>query len=123
MRLVRAITRGYINRPYAEDSPAHEWFRFVLSFPPHLIREYISHFELGEDARVLDPFCGTGTTLVECKKLDAIAKLYSKAVTLVRRARNAERKRLTDKFADVLYFKQKKAKEDIVDLLQSGFQP
>ena len=24
---------------------------------------------MSEDARVLDPFCGTGTTLVECKKL------------------------------------------------------
>jgi hypothetical protein len=69
MRLVQAITRGYINRLYAEDSPAHEWFRFVLSFPPHLVRGYVQHFELTEDSRVLDPFCGTGTTLVECKKL------------------------------------------------------
>ena len=44
------------------------WYRFVLSFPPHLVREYISRFDLGSGARVLDPFCGTGTTIVECKK-------------------------------------------------------
>jgi hypothetical protein len=47
----------------------HQWYRFVLSFPPHLVRDYISKFGLNAEHRVLDPFCGTGTTLVECKKL------------------------------------------------------
>jgi hypothetical protein len=49
------------------------------------------------------------------KNLSAIRKLYKAAVRLVRTARNAERKHVTD-FADVLYFKQKKAKEDILTL-------
>jgi hypothetical protein len=40
-----------------------------LSFPPHLVRQYIERFELDSSASVLDPFCGTGTTIVECKKL------------------------------------------------------
>ncbi len=53
---------------------------------------------------------------LEFKNLAVIRKLYNAAVRLVRIARNAERKRLTD-FADVLYFKQKKAKEDILALL------
>lgn len=57
-----------LNRLYAEDLPVHEWYRFVLSFPPHLVRKYIEVFDLADDATVLDPFCGTGTTLVECKK-------------------------------------------------------
>ena len=52
-----------------EDRAAHDWYRFVLSFPPHLVREYIDRFGIGGSQRVLDPFCGTGTTLVECKKL------------------------------------------------------
>jgi tRNA G10 N-methylase Trm11 len=56
------------NRLSVEDTAAHEWYRFVLSFPPHLVREYLSRFGLQEGQRVLDPFCGTGTTLVECKK-------------------------------------------------------
>lgn len=56
------------NRLQAEDSAAHEWYRFVLSFPPHLVRTYLERFGVGTDQCVLDPFCGTGTTVVECKK-------------------------------------------------------
>jgi DNA methylase len=63
------VSRGDSNRLEASDRAAHDWYRFVLSFPPHLVREYISRFELGNGACVLDPFCGTGTTIVECKKL------------------------------------------------------
>ena len=57
------------NKLRAEDRAAHDWYRFVLSFPPHLIRNYAERFCLSSGATVLDPFCGTGTTLVECKKL------------------------------------------------------
>ena len=57
------------NRLAADDRAVHDWYRFVLSFPPHLVREYLTRFDIGPDQRVLDPFCGTGTTLVECKKL------------------------------------------------------
>lgn len=58
-----------INRPLPEDQPVHDWYRFVLSYPPHLVRHYLERFELSNKSQVLDPFCGTGTTLVECKKL------------------------------------------------------
>ncbi len=51
------------------DRSAHDWYRFVLSYPPHLVQEYVEKFQLPPTARVLDPFCGTGTTVVECKKL------------------------------------------------------
>jgi DNA modification methylase len=51
------------------DRAAHQWYRFVLSFPPHLVREYVAKFGLNSHHQVLDPFCGTGTTVVECKKL------------------------------------------------------
>lgn len=57
------------NRIRPEDEAVHRWYRFVLSFPPHLVREYTQRFGLDGRTRVLDPFCGTGTTLVECKKL------------------------------------------------------
>lgn len=65
---VKRRQNGDMNKLAAEDRPAHDWYRFVLSFPPHLVREYISKFKLGPTHRVLDPFCGTGTTVVECKK-------------------------------------------------------
>ncbi len=57
------------NKVRVEDLAAHDWYRFVLSFPPHLVRKYLEKFGVEEGHRVLDPFCGTGTTLVECKKL------------------------------------------------------
>lgn len=49
------------------DKRFHRWYRFVLSFPPHLIRAYLREFKINHRHTVLDPFCGTGTTLVECK--------------------------------------------------------
>jgi len=58
-----------LNRLYENDRPIHEWYRFVLSFPPHLVRDYVEKFGLGKGQIILDPFCGTGTTLVEAKKL------------------------------------------------------
>ncbi len=53
----------------AEDRSVHDWYRFVLSFPPHLVRKYLDRFDVRRSDTVLDPFCGTGTTPVECKKL------------------------------------------------------
>lgn len=60
---------GELNKLYPEDRPGHQWYRFVLSYPPHLVRDYLQRFGISPDQRVLDPFCGTGTTIVECKKL------------------------------------------------------
>jgi len=33
------------------------------------VRTYVERFGLDSKQNVLDPFCGTGTTIVECKKL------------------------------------------------------
>jgi hypothetical protein len=60
---------GNMNRLFPEDEEAHRWYRFVLSYPPQLVRDYLSRFGVRRGKCVLDPFCGTGTTLVECKKL------------------------------------------------------
>jgi hypothetical protein len=59
---------GEQNKLLPEERPVHDWYRFVLSFPPHLVRTYLERFDIGPQHCVLDPFCGTGTTLVECKK-------------------------------------------------------
>ena len=65
---LQATANATANRMLDEDRQCHDWYRFVLSFPPHLVREYIDRFGLTSQDTVLDPFCGTGTTLVECKK-------------------------------------------------------
>lgn len=51
-----------------DDAAVHDWYRFVLSFPPHLVADYVNRFGLSSGHLLLDPFCGTGTTLVEAKK-------------------------------------------------------
>lgn len=56
------------NKLRVEDSSIHDWYRFVLSFPPHLVQQYLETFCIDQTSFVLDPFCGTGTTNVECKK-------------------------------------------------------
>lgn len=56
------------NKLRVEDSSIHDWYRFVLSFPPHLVQRYLETFCVDQTSFVLDPFCGTGTTNVECKK-------------------------------------------------------
>lgn len=61
--------RAEVNKLRLEDRAVHDWYRFVLSYPPHLVRDYLHAFKLEGSPLVLDPFCGTGTTLVECKKL------------------------------------------------------
>lgn len=69
---VKKTARGETNGRAANrlapcDRAFHDWYRFVLSFPPHLVSSYIEDFGLDERHLVLDPFCGTGTTLVESK--------------------------------------------------------
>lgn len=64
----RRRANGSMNKISQEDRAVHDWYRFVLSFPPHLVAEYITRFRLNENHKLLDPFCGTGTTLVEAKK-------------------------------------------------------
>ena len=64
----RRAASQYRNKLRSEDRAVHEWYRFVLSFPPHLVRDYLARLEVEPTETVLDPFCGTGTTLVECKK-------------------------------------------------------
>ncbi|MDR2706673.1 MAG: site-specific DNA-methyltransferase [Planctomycetaceae bacterium] len=55
------------NKLFEQDRAFHQWYRFVLSFPPHLVQEYIERFELKKGDILFDPFCGTGTTIIEAK--------------------------------------------------------
>jgi hypothetical protein len=64
-----AFCNPELNQVRSSDRAAHHWYRFVLSFPPHLVQDYVEKFGLNSQHQVLDPFCGTGTTVVECKKL------------------------------------------------------
>lgn len=36
-----SLRNGESNRLEPADRPAHDWYRFVLSYPPHLVRDYV----------------------------------------------------------------------------------
>lgn len=61
------ISNHQKNKISDNDRKFHDWYRFVLSFPPHLVRDYLKDFQINRNQTVLDPFCGTGTTVLECK--------------------------------------------------------
>jgi DNA modification methylase len=67
-KMLRPPAQAESNVILAADKPIHAWYRFVLSFPPHLVRRYLASFNVKAKDLVFDPFCGTGTTLVEAKK-------------------------------------------------------
>lgn len=62
-----AVKNSAANQVKLVDQPFHEWYRFILSFPPHLVHQYIQKFNLQPGQTLLDPFCGTGTTILEAK--------------------------------------------------------
>ena len=72
--LPAARANAVINKVDGADKAFHDWYRFVLSFPPHLVRDYITRFDLTPGHTLLDPFSGTGTTVLEAKLngIDAI---------------------------------------------------
>lgn len=72
------------------NGEVHGWYRMVLGYPDHLVASLIGRLSVDHTSRVLDPFCGSGTTLVECMKsgvpsagIDAnpVAVLASRAKT------------------------------------------
>lgn len=65
---VKNYANPRLNRIAFGDEPIHNWYRFVLSYPPHFVREYMAKLGVEKNSVLLDPFCGTGTTLVEAKK-------------------------------------------------------
>lgn len=51
-----------------KNIPVHNWFSFKHGFSKELIENLIQEFKLEPDSWVLDPFCGSGTTLLTCKQ-------------------------------------------------------
>jgi hypothetical protein len=46
----------------------HDWYRIVLGYSDHLVGKLLDRLDIEEGQTILDPFCGSGTTLVECMK-------------------------------------------------------
>ncbi len=50
------------------NGEVHDWYRTIWGYSDHLVGMLLEEFASTASARVLDPFCGSGTTLVECMK-------------------------------------------------------
>lgn len=68
MTLIQTLGNAERNRIQSNDLAIHQWYQFILGYPPHLVREYIERFDVTDDDVIFDPFCGTGTTPVEALK-------------------------------------------------------
>jgi len=66
---VQALAQRDESGETVSDLAFHGWYKFVLGFSPGLVRHCLRKFETKKGQLVLDPFCGTGTTNVECKRL------------------------------------------------------
>src|SRR5882762_921609 len=51
---------------------AHGLHEYKGKFNPQIARAILNIFDIGPSQRVLDPFCGSGTTLVECAHRGAL---------------------------------------------------
>lgn len=58
---------------WSSDYGTHGFHRYVGRFPSHLVRSLINAFGASENDVILDPFCGSGTTLVEARMLGIAA--------------------------------------------------
>jgi hypothetical protein len=62
------VTEGLTPQPQAFlNGEVHDWYRTVWGYSDHLVASLLKEFATPQ-TRVLDPFCGSGTTLVECMK-------------------------------------------------------
>jgi len=50
------------------NGEVHNWYKIALGYSDQLVKSMLTKFDLKAGSWVLDPFCGSGTTLVECKK-------------------------------------------------------
>lgn len=54
-----------VNFSKNKDIPYHGWFKYREGYSHTLIKELLNRSGIGPDEYVLDPFCGSGTTVVE----------------------------------------------------------
>ena len=56
-----------------ESLPVHRWWPYVQGFSAEFVAGILTSNEIGRGTTVLDPFAGSGTTLVEARRVGATA--------------------------------------------------
>jgi DNA modification methylase len=105
-----AVDRGIfipLSRPQDfEESAVHGWYNFVLGFSDKLVAEMMDRLGVEKGQLVFDPFCGTGTTLVETMKrgiasVGIDASPFSCFVSRIKTNRLLSANKLLGTFADL----------------------
>ncbi len=68
--------RWWVTPKLLRDKPIHRWYVFPHSFTSELVHGLIDEWGLDENDRILDPFCGAGTTILAAKERDIPANGY-----------------------------------------------
>jgi methylase of polypeptide subunit release factors len=70
--------------------PIYNWFYFTEAYSRGIVNKYIKKYEI--KGKILDPFCGTGTTLLAAKEngLGAIGYDVSKLMAIISKAKTME---------------------------------
>ena len=82
------LRREATPRPLLER-PVHRWFVFPHSYGPGLVEAVLDRRGFGQDAKILDPFVGSGTTLLTARErsMDAAGMDLSPLATLASRVK------------------------------------
>lgn len=59
---------GWVTPKLLKSKPVHRWYTFPHSFTDELVHALAEEWGLGPQDRLLDPFCGAGTTLLATKE-------------------------------------------------------
>ena len=64
------INVGLLVTPYQNKRlPVYDWYNYKHSFSRDLVIKLIEKFHLNDEDKILDPFCGSGTTLLASKEM------------------------------------------------------
>ena len=64
------INVGLLVTPYQNKRlPVYDWYNYKHSFSRDLVIKLIKKFQLNDGDKILDPFCGSGTTLLASKEM------------------------------------------------------
>ena len=68
--------RHWVTPRLARESGIHRWYLFPHSFTGQLVHALVREWALDTHDRILDPFAGSGTTLLAAKEMDVPATGY-----------------------------------------------
>jgi hypothetical protein len=62
------VSKPILNPQVFLNGEIHDWYRIIWGYNDKVVGSILDKFDIPKNRPILDPFCGTGTTLIECKK-------------------------------------------------------